>query len=134
MKFEDLRLGMTDSVTKRFTEQDVIAFAELSTDKNPLHLDEEVAKKGMFGQRVVHGILVSSLISSVLGTKLPGEGTVYLGQELKFRKPVFLNDEITAHCEIIEIREDKRIVILSTNCVNQHGETVIKGTATVMVK
>jgi 3-hydroxybutyryl-CoA dehydratase len=104
MKFDELKLGMAAQVTKAFSDKDVLTFAELSTDNNPLHVDEEAASKGMFGKRVVHGILVSSLISSVLGTKLPGQGTVYLGQELRFRRPVFLNDEITANCEIIEIR------------------------------
>ena len=71
MKFEELKLGMSASTTKAFTEKDVLSFAEVSTDNNPLHIDEEAAKKGMFGQRVVHGILVASLISSVLGTQLP---------------------------------------------------------------
>jgi hypothetical protein len=97
-------------------------------------VDEEAASKGMFGKRVVHGILVSSLISSVLGTKLPGQGTVYLGQELRFRRPVFLNDEITACVEIIELKPEKCIAIFKTTCVNQHGDEVITGTATVMVK
>ena len=134
MKFEELKLGMSASTTKAFTEKDVLSFAEISTDNNPLHIDEEAAKNGMFGQRVVHGILVASLISSVLGTQLPGAGTVYLGQEVKFRRPVFFNDEITAICELIELKEEKHIAIFKTICVNQHGVEVITGTATVMVK
>ena len=134
MKFKELKLGMSASTTKAFTEKDVLSFAEISTDNNPLHIDEEAAKKGMFGQRVVHGILVASLISSVLGTQLPGAGTVYLGQEVKFRRPVFFNDEITAICELIELKEEKHIAIFKTICVNQHGVEVITGTATVMVK
>lgn len=134
MKFEELKIGMSASTTKAFTEKDVLSFAEVSTDNNPLHIDEEAAKNGMFGQRVVHGILVTGLISSVLGTKLPGAGAVYLGQEVKFRRPVFFNDEITAICELIELKEEKHIAIFKTTCVNQHGVEVITGTATVMVK
>ena len=134
MRFEELKLGMTAQVTKAFSDKDVLMFADLSTDNNPLHVDEEAASKGMFGKRVVHGILVSSLISSVLGTKLPGEGTVYLGQELRFRRPVFLNDEITAVVEVIELKPEKCIAIFKTTCINQHGDEVITGTATVMVK
>ena len=134
MKFEELKLGMSERLSKVFSEQDVLTFAEISTDNNPLHIDEEAAKKGMFGERVVHGILVAGLISAVLGTKLPGEGTIYLGQELKFKKPVFLNDEITAIVELIELREEKHIAIFKSICVNQKGEEVITGTSTVLVK
>ena len=77
MKFEELKIGMTDSITKVITSDDINSFAEISLDKNPLHLDEEAASKGIFGRRVAHGILVSGLISAVLGTKLPGDGTIY---------------------------------------------------------
>ena len=134
MKFEELKIGMTDSTTKVITSEDILKFAEVSTDTNPLHIDEEAAKKGLFGRRVAHGILVSGLISAVLGTKLPGEGPIYLGQDLRFKKPVFVNDEITAKVEIIELREDKHFVILKTTCTNQDGVEVISGQATVMVK
>lgn len=134
MKFEELKIGMTDSTTKVITSEDILKFAEVSTDTNPLHIDEEAAKKGLFGRRVAHGILVSGLISAVLGTKLPGEGTIYLGQDLRFKKPVFVNDEITATVEIIELKEDKHFVILKTTCTNQDGVEVISGQATVMVK
>lgn len=134
MRFEQLHLGMKDSTTKTITEEDILLFAKVSTDTNPLHIDAEAAKKGMFGRQVAHGILVSGLISAVLGTKLPGEGTVYLGQDLRFKRPVFINDTITAEVEIIELREEKRLVILKTTCVNQDGVEVISGQATVMVK
>ena len=132
MKFKDLRIGMTDSMTKSFTEKDVLQFAKISADMNPLHIDEEAAKNGLFGKRVAHGILVSGLISAVLGTKLPGEGTIYLGQELRFRKPVFLDDVITAKVEVVELIEEKSMAILNTTCINQNGETVITGKATVL--
>lgn len=134
MRFEQLHLGMKDSTTKTITEEDILLFAKISADTNPLHIDAEAAKKGMFGKQVAHGILVSGLISAVLGTKLPGEGTVYLGQDLRFKRPVFINDTITAEVEIIELREEKRLVILKTTCVNQDGVEVISGQATVMVK
>lgn len=134
MKFEQLQIGMSDSTSKLITEQDILTFAELSTDKNPLHIDPVAASKGMFGRQVAHGILVSGLISAVLGTKLPGEGSVYLGQDLKFKRPVFIGDIITAKAEIIELREDKHIVILKTTCTNQDGVVVIDGQATIMVK
>lgn len=134
MKFEHLKIGMKDSTTKVITSADILSFASISTDTNPLHIDEEAAKKGLFGRRVAHGILVSGLISAVLGTKLPGEGTIYLGQDLRFKKPVFVDDEITATVEIIELREDKHLVILKTTCTNQDGAEVISGQATVMVK
>ena len=134
MKFEQLQIGMSDSTSKTITEADILTFAELSTDKNPLHIDPVAASKGMFGRQVAHGILVSGLISAVLGTKLPGEGSVYLGQDLKFKRPVFIGDTITAKAEIIELREDKHIVILKTTCTNQDGVVVIDGQATIMVK
>lgn len=134
MKFGELKLGMKDSTTKTITEEDILLFAKVSTDTNPLHIDAEAAKKGIFGKQVAHGILVSGLISAVLGTKLPGEGTIYLGQDLRFRKPVFINDTITAEVEIVELKEDKHFVILKTTCKNQDGVEVITGQATVMVK
>ena len=134
MRFEDLKIGMTETLSKTISEKDVLTFAEISLDNNPLHIDEEAAKKGMFGRRVAHGIFVASLISAVLGTKLPGEGTVYLGQELKFRRPVYLNDTVTAVVEVSELKLEKHIAILKTVVVNQDGVEVITGTATVMVK
>ena len=134
MRFEELQIGMSDSTTKVITEQDILTFAELSTDKNPLHIDPVAASKGMFGKQIAHGMLVASLISAVLGTKMPGEGSVYLGQELKFKRPVFIGDTIEAKAEVIELREEKHIVILKTTCTNQDGVVVIDGFATILVK
>lgn len=134
MKFEDLKVGMKDQTQKTITEADVLLFSGVSTDTNPLHISEEAAKKGIFKSRVAHGMLVASLISAVLGTKLPGEGTIYLGQELKFKRPVYLGNTITAICEITELIPEKSLVILNTICVNQDGVEVISGKATVMVK
>lgn len=132
MAFEDFKLGMKASTSKTITETDVILFAGVSTDINPVHLDEEAAKKGIFGKRVAHGILVSGLISAVLGNKLPGPGSIYMGQELKFLAPVFIGDTVTAEVEIIELIPEKKRIKLNTTCVNQDGKVVIAGTALIM--
>ena len=131
MTFEELKIGQKASVQKTITAADVTAFAGITLDVNPVHMSESYAKDTVFGRRIAHGILTSGLISAVLANKLPGPGTIYLGQELRFVAPVFLDDDITAEAEIIELREDKKIVKLATTCTNQHGKTVITGTATV---
>ena len=133
MAFEEkFKVGMKASTSKTITETDVILFAGVSTDINPVHIDEEAAKKGIFGRRVAHGILVSGLISAVLGNKLPGPGSIYMGQELKFTAPVYIGDTITATCEIIETIPEKGRIKLSTVCTNQDGKVVITGTALIM--
>ena len=129
MKFN---VGDSAEVTKTITEADVVAFADVTGDHNPIHLDDEFAKTTRFGRRIAHGMLTASLISSVLANKLPGEGSVYLAQSLQFVAPVFPGDEVTARVTIKEIREDKPILKLDTTCVNQRGETVIRGEATVL--
>lgn len=134
MKFADLKVGMTDSVTKIITGEDIDKFADISLDRNPVHLDEEYAAKTMFKKRISHGILVSGLISAVLGTKLPGEGAIYMGQELKFMAPVYIGDKITATIEIVELVAEKNRVICSTICTNQDGKQVIVGKATLLQK
>lgn len=134
MKFADLKVGMTDSVTKTITGEDIDKFADISLDRNPVHLDEEYAAKTMFKKRISHGILVSGLISAVLGTKLPGEGAIYMGQELKFMAPVYIGDTITATIEIVELVAEKNRVICSTICTNQDGKQVIVGKATLLQK
>ena len=130
MKF---KVGDSAEITKRITEADVEAFAEVTGDHNPIHLDEGFAKTTRFGRRIAHGMLTASLISSVLANKLPGEGSVYLGQSLQFVAPVFPGDEVTARVVVSQIREDKPILKLETICVNQRDEIVIRGEATVLV-
>lgn len=130
MKFN---VGDTAEITKRITASDVEGFAEVSGDHNPLHLDEEFAKSTRFGRRIAHGMLTASLVSSVIANKLPGEGSIYLGQTLQFVAPVFLDDEITARVTVKQIRDDKPIVKLETICANQRNEIVIRGEATVLV-
>ena len=129
MKFN---IGDSAEVTKTIEQTDIDAFADLTGDHNPVHVDEEFAKTSRFGRRIAHGMLTASLISSVLANKLPGEGSVYLGQTLKFVAPVFPGDEITARVTVKEIREDKPILKLETICVNQRDEIVIRGEATVL--
>lgn len=131
MTFSELEVGQTASLQKAFTEADVAAFAEISLDTNPIHLSEKYAKESVFGRRVVHGMLTAGLISAVVANRLPGPGSIYLGQDLRFTAPVFPGDTVTAQVEITELREDKKIVKLTTTCVNQHGQPVITGLATV---
>ena len=125
--------GDSAEITKTITEADVQAFADLTGDHNPVHVDEAFAKTTRFGRTIAHGMLTASLISSVLANKLPGEGSVYLGQTLQFVAPVFPGDEITARITVKQVREDKPIIKLETICVNQNGAIVIRGEATVLV-
>ncbi|MDR1831799.1 MAG: MaoC family dehydratase [Fusobacteriaceae bacterium] len=134
MNFNELHVGQKASVTKTITETDVILYAGVSLDVNPAHMDESYASSTFFKRRIAHGMLSAGLISAVLGTKLPGEGTVYLSQELDFTAPVYFGDTITAKAEVTELIPEKKRVILSTVCTNQDGREVIKGRATVSHK
>ena len=128
----NLTVGDSAEITKTIDQSDIDAFARVTGDRNPVHLDEEFAKTTRFRRRIAHGMLTASLISAVLANKLPGEGSVYLGQTLQFVAPVFPGDEVTARVTVKEIREDKPIVKLETICVNQRGEVVVRGEATVL--
>ena len=134
MKFEDLRIGMFEEVGKTITEADVVNYAGLSLDINPIHLNNEYAKNSICKERIVHGMLTSGLISAVLGTKLPGEGSIYLSQTLKFISPVKIGDTITAKAEIIDINPEKKIITIKTTCINQNKNIVIDGEAKVLKK
>lgn len=129
--YEEIRVGDTASVTRTITAADVEAFAALSGDVNPLHLDEEYAATTPFGQRVAHGMLAASLISTVVGTRLPGLGAVYLGQELRFVAPTRLGDTLTAAGEVIAKRDDKPILRLRTTVTRDDGTVVVEGEAVV---
>ena len=131
MSIDELYVGQSSSLTKRFSLEDVKAFAGLSQDNNPVHLDKEYAEKSIFQNRIVHGFLSGSLFSAIIGTKLPGNGSIYLGQTLNFKKPVYHDQLITATVTVIEIRKDKPIVKLSTVCKNEKDEVVIDGEAIV---
>lgn len=130
---KDINVGDSESFTKTVTETDVYNFAGVSGDYNPAHVNESYAKETMFKGRIAHGMLSAGFISTVLGTLLPGPGSVYMGQELKFVKPVFFNDTITATCTVTEIIEDKKRIILDTICTNQDGEEVLTGSATIFL-
>jgi len=126
-------IGETFSTSKQITDAVVRAFAELSGDYNPIHLDEEFAAKTRFGRRIAHGMISGALISAVLGNEFRTRKIVYLSQTMKFVAPVFLDDTITATGTVAKIREDKPIVTLITVCANQRGETVVEGEAVVMI-
>ncbi|HBB88882.1 MAG TPA: enoyl-CoA hydratase [Blastocatellia bacterium] len=130
----NLKVGDTVSLSKEITDADIRAFAELSGDFNPVHLDDEFARTTRFGRRIAHGMLGASLISTVLGTKLPGQGAIYLSQTLQFLAPVFPGDTVTASVTVKKIKEGKPIVTLETVCENQRGETLIRGEAVVLLE
>ena len=128
-----LKVGDRVFLSKAFTEEEVLRFAEISTDMNPLHLDKDFGRESIFGERIVHGMLVASLFSGLIGMELPGEGSIYLGQSLTFKAPVAIGEEVTASVEIIRIRDDKPIVTLQTVCVKSDGTVAIEGEAVVKV-
>ncbi len=128
-----IKIGDSASLSKTFTANDVQNFADISGDRNPLHIDAEYASKTQFKQRLVHGMLTAGLISAVLGMQLPGPGSVYIHQDLNFRKPVFIDDTITATVTIKKLRAGKPIITLGTVCTNQVGTVVLDGEATLIV-
>lgn len=125
-------VGQKASSSKIISDDDVREFAHLSGDDNPIHLDDAYAKETRFGKRIVHGILVSSLLSKVIGMQLPGQGTIYLSQELKFLKPVYIGQKITAEVEIVEIDKQKNRMKLDTKAYNEEHECVLSGEAKVI--
>ena len=131
--FDDLEVGQAAETAKTVTEADVTLFAGITGDFNPAHVDEEAARRGRFGGRIAHGMLTAGLVSAVLGTRLPGPGCIYVGQSLRFTRPVRIGDTVTARVEVTELRPEGRRVILATTCRNQEGETVLEGEAEVMV-
>jgi 3-hydroxybutyryl-CoA dehydratase len=128
---EDIEIGMVRSLRKQVTDRDIEMFAEVTTDKNPVHLDDDYAHDTIFGGRIAHGMLTAGLISAVIGEQLPGHGTVYLGQSLKFLAPVRPDDMVLAEVEVIEIDHSKRRVKMETRCI-VNGKKVLVGEATVL--
>ena len=126
VKFSELKVGMKGDYTKKITQEDVDSFIKICNDINPIHVNEEFAKNAKLPGKIVHGILVSSLISTVVGTKCPGPGSVWLDQSLKFLLPVKINDTITATSEILVKIPERQQVIVRTTCVNQNNEVVIE--------
>jgi 3-hydroxybutyryl-CoA dehydratase len=126
-----INIGDTAARSFEITDAMIRSFADVTGDHNPVHLDEEFAANTQFGKRIAHGMLVGSLISSALANDMPGAGSIYLSQEVKFKKPVFIGDTVTVKLTVTALR--RRIVTLETLVTNQAGEVVIEGQAVVMV-
>src|SRR4051794_40496425 len=133
MRLEEIAVGQTAEFTKTVTETDVVLFAGITGDFNPAHVNEVEAGQGMFGGRIAHGLLSAGFISTVLAMRLPGPGTIYLSQNLRFVRPVRIGDTVTARVEVVEVMTEQRRVRLATRVSNQRGEKVIDGEAVVML-
>jgi len=129
---DQLNIGERASISRQITERDVIRFAEITGDINPIHMDKLYAEQTIFGERIAHGMLTASLISAVLGLKLPGPGNIYVSQSLKFRAPVKFGDVIEAEVEVVEKIPERNRVRLKTTCRNQDGTVVLEGEAVVI--
>ena len=133
MRFEELHVGLAAERTRDVTDDVIRRYAELTEDFNPIHMDEAVAARSRFGARIAHGMLSAGFISAVIGMDLPGPGALYLGQTIRFTRPVKLGDSVTTRVEVTEIIPAKRRAKLSTTCRNQHGEVVLEGEASIMM-
>jgi 3-hydroxybutyryl-CoA dehydratase len=129
-----IKVGDSASVTKTITEADIQAFGDLTGDHNPLHFDQDHARRTRFRQPISHGMLTGSLFSPIIAHQLPGEGAIYLSQSLKFLAPVYAGDTITATLTVRAVREDKQIITLDGVAKNQRGEVVITGESVVLVE
>ena len=127
-----LHAGDRASRTLAINDETIRAFAEVTGDNNPVHLDDDYAAGTRFGRRIAHGMIAAGLISAALANDLPGPGTVYLNQTLKFKLPVYPGDTVTATVEVLKVREDKPIVTLSTVCTNQDDKVLLEGAAVVL--
>ena len=132
-RYDDISIGDFAEIAHKVTEEDIKMFGELSGDYNPLHFNEDWAKTTLFEGRIAHGLLSASFISTVIGMKLPGPGTIYLGQQMRFKRPVRIGDTITARAEVVKKDDDKHRLVLRTVCSNQNNEIVIDGEATVTI-
>jgi 3-hydroxybutyryl-CoA dehydratase len=130
--FEDLRIGQTATLAKTITEADILMYSAVSMDTNPIHIDADAARQSIFGERIAHGMLSAGLISALLGTRLPGPGSIYLRQTLAFRAPVKLGNTVTAMVEVTALNADKKRATLRTVCT-VGDEVVIEGEAYVQV-
>ncbi len=130
--YEEISLGQTASFSKQVEEIDIQMFSAVSGDVNPVHLDETFAAGTMFGGRIAHGMLTGAIISAALAMELPGPGTIYLGQTLRFLRPVRIGDRIAVHLEVTAKRDDKKIITLACEVTNQDGKPVASGEAQVM--
>lgn len=128
-----LKIGDKFTTNRTVTDELIRAFAEVSGDYNPIHLDEEFAKNTRFGKRIAHGMLSGAFISAVLGNEFKDMKIIYLSQTMRFTAPVFIGDTVTTTATITNIREDKNIVTCETVCTNQNGETLVTGESKIMV-
>ena len=129
---EEINIGDVAEFSKTVTETDIILYAGITGDFNPVHIDKEYAEKTMFKSRIAHGMLSAGFISTLLGMHLPGPGTIYMKQELNFLAPVRIGDTLTARAEVKEIVESKKRVVIRTTCTNQNGTLVLDGEAVVI--
>ncbi|MEM6899475.1 MAG: MaoC family dehydratase [Pseudomonadota bacterium] len=129
--YEDLEVGQAHETVHTITEADIVKFAEVSGDFNPLHMDEEFAAKTQFGQRIAHGALTASYISGILGNNLPGPGAIFTGLSMRFRRPVFIGDEVTVRAEVAEKNDRGNRITLNVSCI-VGGKRVITGEAQVV--
>jgi 3-hydroxybutyryl-CoA dehydratase len=133
MRFEALRVGMSAERSRLVTDELVRRYAEITGDLNPLHLDEGVASRTQFGTRIAHGMLSAGFISAVIAMDLPGPGSIWLSQTIRFTRPVKLGDTVTSRVEVTELIPAKRRMKLATTCRNQSGETVLEGEALIQM-
>ena len=129
---DEMKIGDSAQISKTITEADIELFAKATGDFNPVHLDEAYAEKTMFKGRIAHGLLSVGFFSTILGNILPGHGTIYLSQEVKFLAPVRIGDTITAKVDVLELIPEKNRAKFRTNCTNQNGKLVVDGIAWTM--
>ena len=132
LTYNEINVGDKASYAKTLTEEDILLFANVSGDINPVHLDEDFAKSTHFGGRIAHGIWSASLISAAIATELPGPGSIYLGQNLQFKRPVFINDRLSVELEIKEKIDKRQRVIINCKVSNQNNQVVLTGEADVI--
>ena len=125
-------VGQKVVLERSFSLEEVIAYANLSGDDNPLHINEEFAKNSRFGKNIVHGMFVMGVVSKILGTMLPGNGTIYLGQDVKFKRPVYVDQKVFFEVTITEIESERKFIYLSTNVVDEAGKCLVEGNARVL--
>ncbi|TFG34792.1 MaoC family dehydratase [Candidatus Thorarchaeota archaeon] len=131
IKYADIKMGQSAEVIHTVSEEDIQVFGNLSGDYNPLHFDEDWAKTTMFGGRIAHGLLTASFISTAIGMHLPGPGTIYMSQSMRFLGPVRIGDTIKARVEVIMLNDEKERITLKTTCTNQDSKVILDGEALV---
>ena len=132
-RIDEIQVGQVAEMAKTVTEADIALFAGVTGDFNPVHVDAVAAAQSRFGERIAHGMLSAGFISAVIAMRLPGPGSIYLSQSLRFTKPVRIGDTVTTRVEVVEVMAPKRRLRLATVCRNQNGETVVEGEAVVLV-